>query len=81
VFDKLKKAFTKEPVLVSFNLKQQIVLETDILDYSISTCFDQKDSQGKQYTVAYYSRKIILAELNYNIYNKELLAIVETASY
>jgi hypothetical protein len=26
--------------------------------------------------VAYYSRKIILLELNYNIYNKELLGIV-----
>jgi len=26
--------------------------------------------------VAYYSRKITLPELNYNIYNKELLGIV-----
>jgi len=26
--------------------------------------------------VAYYSRKITLLELNYNIYNKELLGIV-----
>ena len=26
--------------------------------------------------MAYYSRKLILLELNYNIYNKELLAIV-----
>jgi hypothetical protein len=26
--------------------------------------------------VVYYSRKIILPELNYNIYNKELLGIV-----
>ena len=29
-----------------------------------------------QYLVAYYSRKIILLELNYNIYDKELLAII-----
>ena len=26
--------------------------------------------------MAYYSKKLILLELNYNIYNKELLAIV-----
>jgi hypothetical protein len=26
--------------------------------------------------VVYYSRKIMLLELNYNIYNKELLGIV-----
>jgi hypothetical protein len=77
----LKEAFTKEPVLVSFNPAQPIIFETDISDYSISTCLNQKSNQGKQYTVAYYSRKITPAELNYNIYNKELLAIVETASY
>ena len=28
------------------------------------------------YLIAYYSWKLILIELNYNIYNKELLAIV-----
>ena len=31
---------------------------------------------NKWYLVAYYSYKITLAELNYNIYNKELLNIV-----
>ena len=29
-----------------------------------------------QYLVVYYSQKITLLELNYNIYNKELLAII-----
>ena len=54
-------------------------METDISDYTIGTCLDQKDDKGKQYTVVFYSRKIIPAELNYNIYNKELLAIVTAA--
>ena len=31
---------------------------------------------NKWYLVAYYSQKMTLAELNYNIYNKELLGIV-----
>ena len=30
----------------------------------------------KQHLIVYYSQKITLAELNYNIYNKKLLGIV-----
>ena len=36
----------------------------------------QKHEDRVQYLVVYYSRKITLLELNYNIYNKELLGIV-----
>ena len=37
----------------------------------------QPDDKGKYKPVVYYSRKMTPAELNYDIYNKELLAIVE----
>ena len=36
----------------------------------------QKYKDKIQHPVAYYSRKLIPLELNYNIYNKELLAII-----
>ena len=36
----------------------------------------QKYKDKIQHPVIYYSRKLILLELNYNIYNKELLAII-----
>ena len=36
----------------------------------------QKYKDKIQYPVAYYSKKLTLPELNYNIYNKELLAII-----
>jgi hypothetical protein len=61
--------------LVNFNSELEILIETDISDYSIRVYLSQ---EGK--TIVYYSRKITPAELNYNIYNKELLAIVETAT-
>ena len=51
------------------------VVEIDILDFTLGIYLVQKYPNG-WYLVAYYSRKIILLKLNYNIYNKELLGIV-----
>ena len=36
----------------------------------------QKHEDKIQHLIAYYSKKLTPPELNYNIYNKELLAIV-----
>ena len=47
----------------------------DILDFAIGACLIQKHNR-KIYAITYYSRKISLVELNYNIHNKELLAII-----
>ena len=52
-----------------------MVIEIDILDFALGVYLLQKH-QDAQYLVVYYSRKITLLELNYNIYNKELLDIV-----
>ena len=48
----------------------------DILDFIIRVYLQQKHKDKVQHLVAYYSQKITLLELNYNIYNKELLVIV-----
>ena len=53
-----------------------IRVEIDILDFILGACLLQKHIDKVQYLVAYYSRKLILLELNYDIYNKELLGIV-----
>ena len=60
-----------------FNLELPIIVETDVLDYAISTCINQLGGDRKLQLVAFFSRKMSVAELNYEIYNKELLAIVE----
>ena len=52
-----------------------MVIEIDALDFILGVYLLQK-YQDIQYLVVYYSRKITLLELNYNIYNKELLGIV-----
>jgi hypothetical protein len=57
-------------------LELELVIETNISDNIISTIYNQKH-KDRLHLVVYFSRKIISAELNYNIYNKELLAIVK----
>ena len=49
----------------------------DILDKAISSCLSQLDKLGQLQLVVYYSRKLTKVELNYNVYNKEMLAIVK----
>jgi hypothetical protein len=75
-FDTLKGRFTTAPILVTFDPERQIILETDASDFAIGACLGQLDEQGKLRPVAYYSRKLSPAELNYDVHDKELLAIV-----
>ena len=48
----------------------------DLLDFILKVYIVQKYEYGIWHPVVYYSRKLIPLELNYNIYNKELLAII-----
>ena len=48
----------------------------DLLNFILRVCIVQKYKDRIQHLVVYYSKKLTLLELNYNIYNKELLAIV-----
>ena len=51
-------------------------VETNTLDFVLGIYLLQKHIDRVWHLVVYYSRKLILLELNYNIYNKELLGIV-----
>ncbi|TMD69294.1 MAG: DDE-type integrase/transposase/recombinase [Chloroflexi bacterium] len=75
-FQLLKKAFTEAPVLMIFDPEKEIYMGTDASDYASGAHISQKDDQGKLHPVAFMSRKFSPAELNYQIYDKELLAIV-----
>ena len=51
------------------------MVETDTSDFILGIYLVQKHPD-RWHLVIYYSRKITPLELNYNIYNKELLGIV-----
>ena len=48
----------------------------DLLNFIFKVYIVQKYKNRIQYLKAYYSKKLILIKLNYDIYNKELLVIV-----
>ena len=75
LFKELKELFTVKPILKIYTLSLLIIVKTDVLDFILGVYLVQKYPDG-WYLIAYYSRKMILLELNYNIYNKELLGIV-----
>ena len=75
LFKELKKLFIVELILKIYISNLPIVVKIDILDFILGVYLVQK-YLNRQYLVVYYSCKMILLKLNYNIYNKELLDIV-----
>ena len=60
-----------------YDYKKLVYVEIDALDKAISRVLSQYDNEGIVYPCCFFSRKLISAELNYNIHDKELLVIVE----
>lgn len=75
-FNKLKEKFIKEPALAQWDPDRETILETDCSGYALGGCLIQKQSDESWRSVAYYSRKLTGAEMNYEIHDKELLAVV-----
>jgi len=76
-FNTLKQAFTFAPILMHWVLDVQLVIETNALDYARATILSIMTKDNEIYPIAFYSRTFSTPELNYDIYNKELLTIFE----
>lgn len=72
----LKKAVTEAPILRHFDRSKEAILETDSSDYVNGGILSQLDNNGVLHPVAFYSKNLLPAECNYEIYDKELLAII-----
>ncbi|UTT91928.1 hypothetical protein NDA17_000364 [Ustilago hordei] len=74
-FHKLIQAFTSAGVLQHFDYHLPTRLETDASDFAIAGVLKQ-EHEGRWHPVAFSSRKMSSAEKNYEIHDKELLAVV-----
>ena len=76
VFKELKDKITSQPILTLSKREEKFRVETDALGYAIEEVLFQ-EQEGKLKPITFLSRTMQLAERNYEIYNKELLAIVK----
>jgi len=77
-FCKLKRTFTEAPIIQHFDPRKPIILQTDASGFAIAGILNQYDGFRTLRPVNFYSRKCSPAEQNYDTYDRELLAIVET---
>jgi len=75
-FDELKKRFTEEPVLMMPDQTRPFQIETDASKYATGAVLTQQDSNGDRHPVSFISKTFSPAERNYEIYDRELLAII-----
>ena len=76
-FNALKKAFTSAPVLTHWMLDVPITVETDASDYALAAVLSVTTPSGDLHPVAFHSHTFHTPECNYDVHDKELLAIYE----
>ena len=76
-FDELKKKFSSSPLLCVYDPSLPCVVESDASDFAIGAVLNQLGDDQKLRPIAFFSRKLLPAEVNYDVHDKELLSIVE----
>ena len=61
-----------------YDFNRPVKLKTDISDYAFGTQIKYRNNKGKFYLIIFYSHKLSKAKLNYLIYDKKFLIIVNT---
>ncbi len=75
-FDVLKSRFVSAPVLLVPDPESQFIVEVDASDVGVGAVLSQRSlCDGKVHPCAFFSRRLSPAERNYDIGNKELLAV------
>ena len=74
-FQKLKQLFTSYPVLRNPDPTKRYIVDTDASQYAVGAVIAQDFHDGR-HPIAYFSKTLSPAERNYDIYDRELLAII-----
>jgi hypothetical protein len=75
-FELLKSTVASAPTLKPFDWTKEAIVETDASDFVSGGVLSQYDDEGILRPVAFFSKKHSAVECNYEIYDKELLAII-----
>jgi hypothetical protein len=63
-------------LLIQPDVTKQFFLECNASDYATGAILSQRNLEGKLRPVAYLSKSLAIAEIYYDIFNKELLAVI-----
>ena len=80
-FETLQRTMITSLVLMLLDHKKPFTLITDASNYAMGAILEQKDALGQSYPIAYFSKSLQPAERNYEIHDKELLAIIHTLKH
>ena len=75
-FDELKRIFTMRPVLAVPDLNKEFRVEADASNYATGGVLSMKCSDELWRPVTFISKSLSDTERNYEIHNKEMLAVV-----
>ena len=75
-FKELKGRFTKEPVLATLDIDKKMRMEVDASDYAMGGVLSMECEDGLWRPVAFLSKSLNETERNYEIHDKEMLAII-----
>ncbi len=76
IFERLKQQMMTVFVLKHFDSIREVILKTNFLNYVNDEVLSQYDDEDILHSVIFYSKNMISAECNYEIYDKELLTII-----
>ncbi|KAG8725386.1 hypothetical protein FRC09_000597, partial [Ceratobasidium sp. 395] len=79
-YEALKQTLKSAPLLIQPDPAKHFYLETDASDYATGGVLSQIAEDGKMHPIAFLSKSSSPAERNYDIYNKELLAVIKSGS-
>jgi len=74
-FETLKERFTSYPVLRNPDPTRRYIMDTDASQFAVGATISQDFPDGR-HPIAYFSKSLLPAERNYDIYDRELLAII-----
>lgn len=75
-FDALKMAICSRPILAIPNDDSQFRVKADTSNFALGAVLSQKQPDGKWHPTAFMSKSLTSTERNYEIYDRELLAIM-----
>jgi len=75
-FDKLKRVFTMKPVLVALDLDKEFRVEANMSNYTTRRVLSMKCSDEMWRLIAFIFKSLSDTERNYEIHDKEMLAVV-----